>query len=103
MTPPKFQPSISTGNILQIGALIVCTATAYAVMDTRSKNNAESVKDTREAVQQVDGRMRTDLAELERRVRGLETGLARSDERLTAILELLARIDNRLERIERAN
>ena len=89
---PTFLNQISVGNLLQILVLLVGLTSAWFVMDTRSKINSGYISE-----------IRTDVADLQTRMREVERSQARSDERFSNILTLLARIDKRLERIEQNN
>lgn len=96
MTQPRpvLTGSISLGNLLQIGTLIVAAAIGYATV----QNKVDSLSDQVEAAEAENART---LASMEARTRYLETSFARADERYNAMLGLLQSIDDRLERIER--
>ncbi len=69
---PDIKNQITTGNLLQIGAMLVALALAWATLDARSQAAAQQVQDH------------------EQRLRKLETD----------VLAGLTRIDGRLARIE---
>lgn len=89
MTRPQYQPTISLGNLLQIGALLVAVTGSYFLVKADTEANADAITKLQAAQERGDAR-----------IRALETNAARSDERLQSILGLLNRIDARLERIE---
>jgi hypothetical protein len=90
MTRPQFNTTVSLGNVLQIGAMLVALGLGWAVMDARGQDNAERVAENR-----------VTLTALEGRVRALESGSARLDERLRSMEGILNRIDERLANMER--
>ena len=88
--------TISIGNLLQIGAMVVAVVGGYFALEAKTSENAGRLQRLEDAhLKTVERGERRD-----RRIQGLETSQARDDERLSNILTLLARIDGRLERIE---
>lgn len=86
---PVFNRSISIGNLIQILVMVIGLASAWFLMDGRSKSNTEHLVN-----------LKRDFEIVEDRIRYLETEQAKADVRFDNILGLLNRIDTRLERIE---
>lgn len=91
MQRPQFQGTISLGQAVQIGVLLIGIGSGYALIQEQAKSNAELLKQAT-----------TERGQLEVRVRSVENELARVDERYSSIMTYLSRIDGRLERIEQA-
>jgi hypothetical protein len=89
MPMPSITPNISLGNLLNIFAMIVAVAIAWANISNVAQANSRDVA-------KIDGRVN----DVEVRVRTLENNQSRTDERLINIIEMLNRIDGRLEKME---
>ena len=90
MSRPEFNKSISLGNMLQMGALVVALAVGWFTMEARGADNATRIVENRST-----------FSDLEIRVRGLENGSVRLEERLRSMQDILLRIERRLATMER--
>ena len=86
---PSITPNISLGNLLNIFAMIVAVAIAWANISNVAQANARDVAKNDLRINDVEVRVRT-----------LENNQSRTDERLVNIIEMLNRIDGRLEKME---
>jgi len=86
---PEFTGTISWGQAIQAGVLIIGFTSGYALLQFQTKAATQALEDAQ-----------NERAKLEIRLRVVETQQARADERFSSILSMLARIDGRLERIE---
>ena len=100
MTTPKIDNRISLGNILTFAGIVVAVAVGWGVMRERGEATRENMTELRETLRQEVSTRRDAQAELESRVRTVESNLARAEERNNAVLQVLGRIEARLERIE---
>lgn len=91
MTQPKFSSQISLGNWLTMAALLASVGVGWGVMQSQNQANQLALTE-----------VKASQADLEVRIRKLETSNAVADERFNSMLQLLKRIDSRLERIENA-
>jgi predicted nuclease with TOPRIM domain len=102
----RFRPEISLGAIIQIVILIVGMAVSWAIMDARSQQNTEAIRDVKEQIERLPNDLKGEFdgktVRIEERVRSLENTAARSDERFSNLIALLSKLDSRLERIESA-
>jgi hypothetical protein len=89
MLMPSITPNISLGNLLNIFAMIVAVAIAWANISNVAQANARYV-----------GKNDLRISDVEVRVRTLENNQSRTDERLINIIKMLNRIDGRLEKME---
>lgn len=96
----RFRPDISLGAIIQIVVLIVGMAIGWAVMDTRSKSNADAIESVKTQIERLPSEIEGKTGRLDERVRTLENNAARSDEKFANLISLLTRLDAKLERIE---
>lgn len=100
MPMPRIDQTISLGNILNLGALVVAVAVAWGVMTERGESTRKSIDTLDQSLmREADARRRAEAA-IEARVRTLEAAQARADERFNSVLQVLGRIEARLERIE---
>jgi hypothetical protein len=81
MSGPRFDPTVSFGNILTAGAVLVAVAVSWATTDAKVVGNTATIASLRE---------KGDL--LETRVRVLEISLAAQSSDLSNIRALLAEI-----------
>jgi hypothetical protein len=86
---PSITPNISLGNLLNIFAMIVAVAIAWANINNVAQANSRDVMKNDQRINDVEVRVRT-----------LENNQSRTDERLINIIEMLNRIDGRLEKME---
>ena len=86
---PSITPNISLGNLLNILAMIVAVAIAWANINNVAQANSRDVMKNDQRINDVEVRVRT-----------LENNQSRTDERLINIIEMLNRIDGRLEKME---
>lgn len=97
---PSLPWSISLGNVLQIATTLIIVAGFFFTTDNRTQANAKAIDDLSTVVGELSQQLRSELLDVESRLRTLEQKDARNDERLTNMLALLSRIDSRLERLE---
>jgi hypothetical protein len=93
---PIFLRSISVGNVIQIGVMIIGLTVGWITMDMRSQGNTQALQALGTDITSIQD----DIDGFDARMRVVETEQARADERFGSILSLLSRIDARLERIE---
>ena len=86
---PSITPNISLGNLLNILAMIVAVAIAWANIINVAQANSRDVAKNDLRINDVEVRVRT-----------LENNQSRADERLINIIEMLNRIDGRLAKME---
>lgn len=86
---PQLIPTISFGQVLQIGILVFGIGAGYAMLSSQGEGNEVALRIASE-----------ERKSLEIRVRGLELQNARAQEQYSAIIGILSKMDARLERME---
>lgn len=69
---PELKDQITTGNIIQIGAMVVALAIGWAVMDARGQATASAVSDHEARLRSLERDVLSGLTRIEARLARIE-------------------------------
>lgn len=72
---PEIKPQITTGNLIQIGAMIVALSVGWAMLDARGQSSTKFIDDHEIRIRRIE-------IEMSNRLSRMETTLERIDMRM---------------------
>lgn len=74
---PEFKEQITTGNLIQIGAMLVAMGTGWAMLDASVSASAGRIDDHEARLRSVEAQMLTTLTRMDGRLGEIERALKR--------------------------
>ena len=72
---PEIRNQITTGNLLQIGAMLVAVAMAFAVVQAQASAAADDITDHEGRIRVLESITQSQLARIDERLARIERGL----------------------------
>lgn len=72
---PEIRNQITTGNLLQIGAMLVAVVMAFGIVQSQASASAEDIRDHEGRIRILEGVYNNQLARIDERLARIEKGL----------------------------
>lgn len=72
---PEIRNQITTGNLLQIGAMLVAVVMAFAVVQAQATASAEDIRDHEGRIRVLESVTQSQLSRIDERLARIERGL----------------------------